>query len=177
MIVDYSPAFIDKMIAHIGNRKLASLEITKYGKDKAFIEYSVIANYTETERKAIAKNYEDSMKKRTDVIEVLKKFREACDNDKVIVFKFSYNATAKDGNGIKYKLQQLFDENSKPEVKKEDDRPSYIKSIEVLEQAIVEMGYSNTEVPAFKKEDGKRVKYTPLTLGDLLEIIKSTMNI
>lgn len=175
MIIDYSPAFIDKMIAHIGNRKLATLDITKYGKDKVFIEYSTVTDYTEMERKAIAKNYVDSIKKRTDIINVLKKFKEACDSDSVVVFKFSYNAVTKGGNGIKYSLQQMFSTINNNKDSKED-KPTYAKSIDNLEQAIIEMGYSNAEVPAFKKEDGKRVKYTPLTLGELISIIRGVIN-
>jgi hypothetical protein len=173
MIYEYTYDIGMKVLQLFKEDKLATMLIQQDENGKLIIDYTLKSEYDKEDREKIYANYHNNLSKRIEVVDLFNEFIEMQATDRVKVFTMDLNVTG--DNGIKCKVSRAYTgEPITPASATEDVE----KTLARLEAELCNTGANALKINAYscaKSGKGNNKKYTQLTLGDLLEIIRESM--
>ena len=171
MIYEYTYDIGMKVLQLFKEDKLATLTI-EMTDGKFVVDYTLKSEYDKEDRERIYANYRNNLSKRIDVVDILNEFIEMQATDRVKVFTMDLDATGE--NGIKCKVSRAYTGDPITPASATEDVE---KTLSRLEAELCNTGANALKINAYScaKAGKGNKKYTQLTLGDLLEIIRESM--
>jgi len=171
MIVEYNYDEGMKVLDLLKKSELATLEVQKGETDGFVMEYTTISEYDKATQCGIRKTLSNALPKRVRLMNLFNQFIEKEALGEVDVFSVSMNANR---DTLKCTISSSFGGHP---ITPASSVETLQDSLEKFTVALTNMGSTDLLTPAYKREgSGRNRKYVQLTLGDLVDIIRTAMN-
>lgn len=170
MILEYSYDKANEVLDLLNKSQIASLTVTK-AEDTYVMEYTEISEYPEAKQSLIRKVLSEALPQRLKLVNLMNQFVEKQILGLVDDFTIKFNAV--NVRQCEFKYSYGFNDSV---IQKQEPIQIIETYLEQLERTVINMGASEQQVPAYRKEGtGRNKKYVQLTMQEFIATIRKTL--